>query len=95
MGLKVIIRRPVNEEVADFLEPLLDELRTHAVRQSGYISGETLKRIDGPPEMMVISTWHSIDDWKKWLSSQERIDIQAKIDTLLGKETQYQVYTTQ
>lgn len=95
MSLKVIIKRPANEEVADFLEPLLDELRRHAVRQPGYISGETLKRIDGPPETIVISTWNSVDDWKKWLSSQERTDIQTKIDTLLGKETQYQVYTAE
>lgn len=95
MSVKMIIKRSVNEEMAEFLAPLLEELRNQAIRQPGYISGETLKCVDGPAEIMVISTWNSIDDWKKWFSTRERTDIQNKIDTLLGKETQYQLYTTE
>ncbi len=95
MRIKVIIKRSINEEMSEFLAPLLEELRNHAIRQPGYISGETLKCVDGLAEIMVIGTWNSIDDWKRWFSSQERTDIQTKIDTLLGKETQYQIYTTE
>lgn len=95
MSVKMIIKRSANEEMSEFLAPLLEELRNQAIRQPGYISGETLKCVDGPAEIMVISTWNSIDDWKKWFSTRERTDIQNKIDTLLGKETQYQLYTTE
>ena len=93
MSVKVIIKRSINEEMSEFLASLLEELRTNAIRQPGYISGETLKCVDGPAEIMVISTWNSIVDWKRWFSTRERTDIQSKIDTLIGKETQYQIYT--
>jgi heme-degrading monooxygenase HmoA len=58
----------------------------------GYISGETLRRIDKPGEMVVISTGEKAADWKRWATSQERSVPQRKIDTLLGRETEYQVY---
>ena len=63
-----------------------------ATNQRGYISGETLKRLDAPGEFLVISTWHSSDDWKNWLQSDERKKIQGEIDALLGGETEYEIY---
>ncbi|MBW1777618.1 MAG: antibiotic biosynthesis monooxygenase [Deltaproteobacteria bacterium] len=92
MPVKVIIRRPASAETDVFMAPLLEELRKKAMQQKGYISGETLKRVDGPAETMVISTWRSMEDWKNWMASRERIDIQNKIDTLIGKETLYEIY---
>ncbi len=92
MAVKVIIRRQVAEETDAFLSPLMEKLREEARKRPGYISGETFKRIDGPSETMVISTWNSLEDWKKWVASPERIDIQNKIDTLIGKETLYEIY---
>ena len=84
MAVKVIIRRVVPEDRVEDLEPLLHELRTRATAQPGYISGETLRRIDKPDEYLVISTWDSAEDWNRWATSQERKEMQGKIDTLLG-----------
>lgn len=92
MPVKVIIKRYFSEETDPFLAPLLEELRKKAMQQEGYISGETFKRVDGPAETMVISTWRSMEDWKNWIASRKRIDIQSKIDTLIGKETLYEIY---
>jgi heme-degrading monooxygenase HmoA len=63
-----------------------------ATNQPGYISGETLKRLDEADEFMVISTWHSSEDWKNWLASEDRRNIQEKIDALLGGKTEYEIY---
>ncbi len=60
--------------------------------QPGYISGQTLKRLDQPKECMVISTWRSIEDWNDWVKNDKRIAIQKEIDTLLGVETVYEIY---
>ena len=52
----------------------------------GYISGETLRSLQDPNEYLVISTWNSLDDWRRWESDQERRDIQeiqSQIDRLL------------
>jgi len=79
------------EDAAD-LKPLLRELRTMAMLQPGYISGETLRRLDKPDEFLVISTWESAEDWNRWAKSQERNEVQGKIDTVLGGKTEYGIF---
>jgi heme-degrading monooxygenase HmoA len=71
---------------------LLIQLRTQALAQPGFISGETLRRVDRPDELIVIGTWKSLEAWKAWRAHPERAEIQGRIDNLLGTETQYEVY---
>jgi len=92
MTVKIVIKRKVPREKEKDLLPLIKELRIATTRQPGYISGETLKRIDKPGETVVVSTWETAEDWNKWVVSRERSALQAKIDTLLGKETEYEIY---
>jgi heme-degrading monooxygenase HmoA len=92
MAVKIIIRRKVNKEKEAELVPLLIQLRALATAQPGYVSGETLRNVDHPEEYLVISTWQSVENWKAWLSSKQRAEIQQKIDTLLGEESEYNVY---
>lgn len=92
MAVKVLIKRKVPAEKARDMIPLFRKMRSMATNQPGYISGETLKRLDVPDEFLVISTWHSSDDWKTWLDSEERRQIQEQIDSLLGGKTQYEIY---
>ena len=92
MTVKVIIKRKAPEGSEKFLEPLLIELRSIARRQEGYITGETLERVDEPGKSLVISTWRSMEDWDRWCASQARADIQSEVDSLLGKETEYEIY---
>jgi len=67
-------------------------MREFALNQPGYISGETLKNIDNPEESLVISTWESAEDWQKWMHNPKRIEIQTKIDILLGGTTAYKIF---
>lgn len=92
MAVKILITRSISQEVAPVVRPLIVELRAHAMKQAGYISGETLKCIDRPGEYLVISTWESVDDWNTWLGSQERKILEEKIDTITGKPTEYATY---
>lgn len=75
------------------LGPLLSEARKLAFRQSGYISGETMRNVADPYEYLVISTWKSVEDWERWFANRERKDIEGKIDAVLGAPTEYRVYT--
>jgi len=93
MTVKIVIKRKVPKDKEKELLPLIKELRILTNRQEGYISGETLQRIDKPGETVVVSTWETVEDWNHWVNSQERARLQNKIDTLLGKETQYEVYS--
>jgi heme-degrading monooxygenase HmoA len=93
MAVKIVIKRNVPEIREKELIPLLIQMRNLCINQRGYISGETLKNLDKPGEYMVISTWQSVEDWKKWASSSQRIEIQSQIDYLLGQETEYGLYS--
>jgi len=92
MAVKILIKRSIGQKVASVVRPLIVELRAHAMRQPGYISGESLKCIDRPGEYLVISTWQSLDDWNKWLNSQERKILEDRIDSITGKATEYTTY---
>lgn len=93
MAVEVIIRRTFkNPELAEKLVPLIVQLRSLATVQKGYITGQTLRCIDCPGEYLVISTWHTAEDWHQWYASHTRQALQQKIDDLLGEPTQYRLY---
>ncbi len=94
MAVKIFIKRKMAESHVLELTSLLKKLRALTLDQPGYISGETLRRVDKPGESMVISTWTSVDEWNKWVNNEKRIAIQSKIDQLLGEETEYSIYSS-
>ena len=71
MTVKIVIKRTVPKDKEKDLLPLIKELRILTTRQDGYISGETLQRIDKPDETVVISTWETAEDWNRWVNSPE------------------------
>ena len=94
MAIEVLIRRRFVKEEEVRLAPLVVRLRSLALSQTGYISGETLRCIDpaGEDEYLVRSTWRSVEEWKTWLHSNERTAIQNEIDAITGETTEYRVY---
>ena len=93
MTVKILIKRKIPKGFEDpMFNKLIRQLRALAIVQHGYISGETLKRIDHPQDYLVISTWQTMDAWNAWRTSRERAEIQEQIDALLGVPTKYEVY---
>lgn len=92
MAVKIFIKRKVTGKEGIELSLLLQKMRGLTLNQPGYISGETLKRIDKNDEWMVISTWRSVEDWNRWVNNDRRIVVQSEIDALLGNETEYAIY---
>lgn len=92
MAVKALIKRVVPESKARQMIPLFRQMRALAMNQDGYISGETLRNLNNTEEYLVISSWQSSEAWVNWLNSNDRQNIQAKIDELLGGQTQYDVY---
>lgn len=94
MAVKILIKRKMAESHVLELTSLLKKLRALTLDQPGYVSGETLRRVDKPGESMVISTWSSVEEWNAWVNNEKRISIQSQIDQLLGEETEYAVYSS-
>ena len=92
MTVQVIIKRKFQMNRPDELLPYLNDLRSRAKEQKGYISGETLRSLDSPEDYLVISKWETAQDWDDWFQSVERRQIQAKVDSLIGERTFYEIF---
>ena len=90
--IRIHIRRDVPAGKETELQSLINQLRGITTGHPGYISGETLKRVDKPGESLVVSKWQSLKYWNLWLEDPDRSKIQEKIDQLLGEETRYEIY---
>jgi heme-degrading monooxygenase HmoA len=90
--IRIHIRRTVPEDKKEELKVLVNKLRSITMGTPGYIAGETLNRIDKPDESLVVTKWQSLFYWNQWFESQERAEIQSRIDRLLGEQTRYEIY---
>ncbi len=91
--VRIIIERHCHPGKEAELENLLVELRSQAIAQRGYVSGETLRSIDDPSSWLVLSTWLDVDLWRMWESSQQREDIDRRAQPLLTGPPKTSVYT--
>lgn len=92
MAVKVIIERRIKKGKKDDFSQLLKEMRTKAIKANGYISGETLRALNNHNNYLVISTWHSIDDWRNWEKNPERKEINKKIEKLLVRPAKVKIF---
>lgn len=92
MLVKVFIKRRFPKENATDVFELIKKLRHHAMEQKGYVSGETLIEHNDPETVMVLSTWESVEDWRKWKSMPERVQLDAQLEPMLESPTEYIPY---
>ena len=85
MQAKVMIERHTAPHQENHALAIATELRAAAIRQPGYISGETLIDIDDHKTIVVVSTWRSMEDWKRWEASEERDRLEANMAPLLSQ----------
>jgi len=62
------------------LEPILMQLRSHAMQYPGFVSTENLVSEEDSSIVIMISTWETIENWRTWLDSSITQDLlqQAK-----------------
>ena len=62
---------------------LLIRSRYSAMEMQGYISSETLSGLEDPDRIVIMSMWHSIDDWNRWKTSPVRSEFEAELEKLM------------
>jgi heme-degrading monooxygenase HmoA len=92
MVVKVLIKRRFKKGKAREGLALLNNLRSDAVGQRGYISGETLVGHDDPQTVLVISLWYSLENWLKWKENKIRKDTESELEKYLAGKTKYEIY---
>ena len=90
--VRVVIQRHLKEGKKADLLPLLRELRAAAMSHPGYITGETLASTGDPSVISVLSTWHSLADWKAWEKTEPRIRLYKQIEPLLAEKPKVSIY---
>ena len=92
MPVHVVIKRKMIISHPEKLTPLLRDMSERAKLQEGYISTDTLQSVDDPGEYLVVSRWETEENWRAWFQSQERRDLQGKVDSLIGERTGYEIF---
>ena len=92
MAVRVFIKRNVKKGQTQKAVELLKEVRSQALKQAGYISGETLINHYDPCNITVVSTWQSIDDWIRWEESDARSSKEEQLEGLLEGPADFEIY---
>ena len=92
MAVRVFIKRYVKKGETEAALELLKEVRSQALNQPGYISGETLVNHYDPCNIVVVSTWQSIDDWIRWQESDERSAKEDQLEGLQEASANFEIY---
>ena len=71
---------------------LIRKMRSRAMNQKGYISGETLIDHVDPQKTLVIGTWQSIEDWQNWFENQRRKELEDQLADLLDGPAEFEAY---
>jgi heme oxygenase (mycobilin-producing) len=93
MAIRVFIEREIQPGNDLKLHNLLMQLRTKAMLQKGYITGETLRDVHDANKFLVIGTWNSLEDWNGWIKNPERKKLQDELDKVLKTPEKFAVYT--
>ena len=79
MAVKVVIERRVLPGQERRVLDLLKTLRVRCLEEGGYISGETLRDSEDAHNIIVISTWFGLMDWRRWHASETRKKLESDI----------------
>jgi heme-degrading monooxygenase HmoA len=92
MAVKVFIKRYVKKGKTQEAAELLKDVRSQALKQPGYISGETLINHYDPCNITVVSTWQTIDDWIRWEESDARSAKENQLEGLQEGPADFEIY---
>jgi heme-degrading monooxygenase HmoA len=93
MAVKVLIKRKFKEGNLKVAARLLINNRNGAMRQPGYISSETIQRLEDPYQITVVSMWQDIEAWEAWKNSETRLANENEAKDLLVGPTEYEHYS--
>ena len=89
MQAKIIIKRKFIKGKQREIIALLRELRSGALQQPGYISGETLSSGEDPQLLVVIGSWQDMESWIAWRENNTRKTLERMLETYQEISTEY------
>jgi heme-degrading monooxygenase HmoA len=93
MAIKVLIKRKIKDGNMQAASRLLINTRSGAMKQPGYISSESLRNLDEPDQIIVMSMWQNREDWEAWRNSDARKAIVSEFRDYIVGETEYEYFS--
>jgi quinol monooxygenase YgiN len=93
MATVMLIQRDVKAKNTQEVIDLLRQLRAKALKQPGYLTGETLFSPDKVGSHVVVSRWRNLSDWRDWEANEERKQLEKKMAALLVSPAVFSVYS--
>ena len=91
--IRVVIEHQAKDaKSAVLLIESIRELRNEAMKQPGYLTGETLVNTEDNCNVLVISTWRSVKDWSIWDKSKVRANLTQAVHPLLSERFSIRTY---
>lgn len=92
MHVRVLIERHIKEgREKEALDHIL-EMREAVTKHPGYVSGETLTDNDDPRTIIIVSTWHALQEWNHWEASEEHRRLSSSIEPMLEEPAEVRVF---
>jgi heme-degrading monooxygenase HmoA len=93
MAVKILIKRKIKDGNMQAAARLLINSRKGAMTQPGYISSETMRSLDDPTQVVVMSMWQNKENWQSWKESPARKEIQEEFEQYLIGSVEYENYS--
>jgi heme-degrading monooxygenase HmoA len=93
MAVKILIKRKFKDGNLKMAARLLINNRNGAMQQPGYISSETMQRLEDPFQITVVSMWKDIEAWETWKNSETRLANENEAKDYLVGQAEYEHYS--
>jgi len=92
MSTKIMIERTFKNPVSPEQLKVIEDIRIKALRQRGYIGGETLVDADNDHRLLVISLWSAVEDWKSWYEGKDWKSLEKELTPHLADPVTVRVF---
>jgi quinol monooxygenase YgiN len=91
MSVKIVIERKFKKAPVPEILQLIHEIRINALRDRGYIGGETVVNVDDDREVLVFSAWSSVNDWEIWYKKKDWKELEKELAPHLAEPAKIRV----
>ena len=76
------------------VEPILMQLRSHAMQYPGFLSAENLVSQEDLSVVVMLSTWETIENWRMWVESKRTRDLLKQAKAIVLEAARITTYRT-
>ena len=93
MAAKILIKRKIKNGNMKAASRLVINNRYGAMTHPGYISSETMRSLDDPDRILVVSMWQDLEAWESWKNSETRKANETEFQDYVVGPTEYEHYS--